>query len=162
MTPKKAADDGKPKIDPEKLKRTKPIEDDESKSEEPKVSAGTIDKVIDLAFNPSRDKMPEVTIIDWMQGRLLPQLTLVGLGWQYIIEIAAFRQDSVEYERVFGRKQPIPPELIKEFMYSTAQWQKSVKGENLKSLADIALAEIETKAEEEDDGYRKADEYFKD
>lgn len=135
-------------IDIEKFKRTRIQHEEEPEKEPEPVTAGTIDKVIDLAFNPTRDKIREVTIIDRMQGRLLPQLDLINLMWQYVIEIAMYRQDSEAYIKMFAKenkKRPVPPDLINEFMYRTAQWQKSVAGKNLERATDIALAETETK-----------------
>lgn len=114
------------------------------------VSAGAIERVVDLAFNPTRDKIREVTSIDRIQGRLLPQLDIMDVVWQHIVEIALFRQDAEEYERVFEKARPIPPNLIDEFTYRTAQWQKSVGGANLKSAIDLALAETESRATDED------------
>jgi len=141
------------KIDKDKLKRKESDKADQGKpEEEPEpVSAGPIDKVIELAFNPSRDKIREVTIIDRMQGRLLPQLDLVALQWEACIEIAVYRRSSLEYERVFERERPVHPDLLGEFMYRTAQWQKSVEGKNLERLTDLALAETEARAGEDEE-----------
>ncbi len=150
------------KVNADKLKRQKPVDDKVGEVEqEAKVSAGAIDKVIDYAFNPTREKIREMTIIDRLQARLLPQLDLISLQWQYTIEIALYRQDSNEYERVFKRVQPIPPNLLEEYMYRVAQWQKSREGKNLDRAIDLALAETEAKAGEEE--FRKgADDYYKD
>ena len=115
----------------------------------PSVSAGTIDRVVDLAFNPSRDKIREMTSIDRIQGRLLPQLDVLSMMWQYIIGVAFFRQDADEYKRVFKEEMPLPPDIVGEFTYRTAQWQKSVQGMNLRSAVDLALAEVETRGEED-------------
>ena len=138
-----------------KLLRTPNIpssHDDDEENEKPtSVSAGAVEKVIDYAFNPSRDKIREVTVIDRIQGRLLPQLDLISLTWQHVIEIAAFRYDRIEYEKQHKRKYPIPPDLISEFTYRTAQWQKSVAGKNLERAIDIALAETETRSGEGDE-----------
>lgn len=122
-----------------------------SNQEPPSVSAGPIDKVIDLAFNPSRDKIREVTSIDRIQGRLLPQLDIIDMMWQYIVEISAFRQDADVYATTYKRKRPLQPNLIEEFTYRTAQWQKSIQGMNLKSAIDLALAETETRSNREED-----------
>ena len=149
------------KIDKDKLKRKKPVDDPQDKGEEPTpVSAGAIDKVIDYAFNPSREKIREMTIIDRLQARLLPQLDLVNLQWQHTIEVATYRQDSIEYAVIYKQKQPKPPNLIDEYMYRVAQWQKSRDGTNLNKAIDIALAETEAKAGEDDFG-DKADNYYK-
>lgn len=139
-------------IDPALLKRTKRKVEEEAELDDARtVSAGAIDKVLDFAFNPSRDKIREVTIIDRVQGRLLPQLDMVALMWQYVIEVALYRQDNGEYERLFRRKRPLLPDLHSEFIYRTAQWQKSVAGKNLERATDMALAEIETRSGEGED-----------
>lgn len=140
------------KVAPEKLQRRAPPKETKgSEAEAEGVSAGPIDKVIELAFNPSREKIREVTIIDRMQGRLLPQLDVEGLEWGYVIEIATFRQDSKYYKEVYGHDLPISPNLMDEFIYRTAQWQKSVAGKNLERATDIALAETEARAGEEEE-----------
>jgi len=138
----------KAKIDPIVLKRTQGKRPDPPPPP-PSVSAGPVDRVIELAFNPSRDKIPEVTIIDRLQGRLLPQLTLIAQQWQYSIEIAYYRQDSSKYESLFHKSVPIPPNPIEEYMYSLAQWQKSIGGKNLERATDIALAETERQGDDE-------------
>jgi len=149
------------KIDPKNLKRNKPVEEKREDVEEVKVSAGAIDKVIDYAFNPTREKIREMTIIDRLQARLLPQLDLISLQWQYTIEIALYRQDSKEYERLHNKKQPTPPDLLEVYMYRVAQWQKSREGKNLDRAIDLALAETEARAGEEDFG-KDADKYYND
>lgn len=149
------------RISPEKLKRTKPAEEKrEEVEQEAKVSAGAIDKVIDYAFNPSREKIREMTIIDRLQARLLPQLDLISLQWQYTIEIALYRQNSNEYEKLYKKKCPIPPDLIEMYTYRVAQWQKSREGKNLDRAIDLALAETEAKAGEDEFG--KPDDFYKD
>ncbi len=150
------------KVNSETLKRQKkePAVDEVKAEEEAKVSAGAIDKVIDYAFNPSREKIREMTIIDRLQARLLPQLDLISLQWEYSIEIALYRQDSIEYEGVYKKKQPTSPNLLEEYMYRVAQWQKSREGKNLERAIDLALAETEANAGDEDFG-DKADDIFK-
>ena len=129
-----------------KTKRERVIEEPEEKEPE-SVTQGSVNKVIDLAFNPTRDKIREVTIIDRVQARLLPQLDLIQLMWEYVIEISICRQNSANYKAIFKQDNPVPPKLIDEFMYRTAQWQKSVAGKNLERATDIALAETETKGD---------------
>ncbi len=138
------------KLDLETLKRTKPLASKKSDPSPPSVSAGAVEKAMDLAFNPTREKIREVTIIDRMQGRMFPQLDMVNSGRQYCLEIAFHRQDPVEYERKFDRPRPIPPDLLDELLFRTAQWQKSVAGRNLERITDIALAETEVRAGDED------------
>ena len=143
------------RIDPKGLKLVRtpqPSSDEDEENDKPlAVNAGAIDRVIDLAFNPSREKIREVTVIDRLQGRLLPQLDLIDTLWGYVVEVAFFRQDFEEYKRVYKKKRPVPPDLIGNFIYRTAQWQKSIAGKNLERAIDIALAETETKTGEEGD-----------
>jgi len=56
---------------------------------------------------------------------------------------------------------PIPPNLLDELIFRTAQWQKSVAGKNLERATDIALAETEVRGAEEEDVF-KVREPFKD
>ena len=146
----------------EPLKRKKTTKDkDKTDEKEVAVSAGAVDKVVDLAFNPSREKIPEMTVIDRIQARLLPQLNLISLQWEHTLEVAVYRQDSNEYERLFNQKRPVASNLLEEYMYRVAQWQKSVAGTNLKEAINIALAETEAKAGEEEFG-KDADKYYQD
>jgi hypothetical protein len=134
----------KPNIDPKKLRRTNRDEEPDETPEEPRVS-NPVDRVIDLAFNPTREKIREVTIVDRVQGRLFPQLDMINYMRKYCLEIAHYRQDADQYKKTFKKVRPIPPEPLDEFLYRTAQWQKSVAGKNLDRATDIALAETETK-----------------
>ena len=126
----------------------------------PSVSAGAVDKVIDLAFNPTRDKIREVTVIDRMQGRLFPQLDMVCMMRDFCLEIAQYRENQDIYKDIYKQEKPIPPKPLEELIFRSAQWQKSVAGKNLERAIDIALAETEAKAG--DDDFTKPDEYYKD
>lgn len=139
-------------IDREKIRRNRPENEKEKKKPEPlATTAGTIDKVVDYAFNPSREKIREMTSVSPAQAKLLPQMDIVDMMWDFVIEVSLYRQSSELYQKVFeeeGKARPIPPRIIDDFVYRTAQWQKSVHGMNLKSAIDLALAETETKAGE--------------
>lgn len=155
--PINAKDNGKKPLD---IKRTRAVVETNKSDGPTSVSAGPVDKVIELAFNPTREKIREVTIIDRNQGRLLPQLDLVDMMWQNCIEIAAFREDSKQYAVTYQKPAPVPPNLIDEFTYRTAQWQKSIAGKNLERATDIALAEMEAKAGDEEDLTGNPDAYL--
>jgi len=139
------------KIDNEKLKRTRVKEEEQEPESKPTpVSAGAVEKGMDLAFNPTREKMPEVTIINPMQGRLFPILNLVDLGLQGCLEKAQYREDKEKYAVIHKKLKPVSPNYIDELLYRTAQWQKSIEGRNLTKICDIALAEVETEAGEKE------------
>ena len=138
------------------VKRNNPPEKRDPPPEPPSVSAGPVDKIVELVFNPTHDKIKEMTIIDRMQGRLLPQLDVLSAEWGACIELAEFREDSEQYAVDHGRPCPVPFNSIELFTYSTAQWQKSIAGKNLERATDIALAETETKVDM-DDGFSNVD-----
>ncbi len=130
--------------------KEKPEQGEEPVEEKaPPVSAGAVDKVIDLAFNPTRDKIREVTMVDRMQGRLFPQLDMINMGRAYILEIAHYRKDKIAYKVLYKKDFPESPNLLEEFIFRSAQWQKSIGGKNLERAIDIALAETEAKAGED-------------
>ena len=139
------------------LKRKPGVPAEETESQEPVPVSSPIDKVIDLAFNPSRDKIREVTIIDRIQGRLFPLLDMINTGREFILEIALYRQDAGAYKAKYSREKPISPNLLEEYIHRTAQWQKSVAGKNLERATDIALAETEVRGADEDDPFKGRD-----
>src|SRR3989304_8806107 len=122
LPPAKEEMRGQSSVDPTLLRRVRPAKVEDSKPEPPPLTSGAIDKIVDLALNPSRETIRGFTNIDRIQGKLLPQLDIIDLVWQYIIEIAAYRQDAVEYTRVYKYKRPVPPNLIDTFTYRPAPW----------------------------------------
>lgn len=142
----------KPKVDAEELKRAKPPDDGSKPEFKPEDVSEPLGKVIDYAFNPTREKIREMTVIDRMQGRLLPNLDVVSMGWQYALEIALYRQNPEKYKELHKKDYPGQPNFIDEFEYRTAQWQKSIAGRNLDKATEIALAEIEIRSMEEEEG----------
>ena len=119
-------EEGVKRIDPSRLKRSR----DEPVDEEPKpaplrVSSAAIDKALDLAFAPSREMLPSVTVIDKFQGRLFPLIDLINLVWDDVLQVASYRQDKDEYKRVFKRARPVSENWLGELLHRTALWQKS-------------------------------------
>lgn len=152
------ADDQAARLDALKaamVKRRKPRTEDEQEEqipEQPPVSFPIAGRIVELTFNATREKMREVTVIDRLQGRLFPQLDMINTMRKYCLEIAFFRQDSKLYRKLFKRPQPVSPDALDEYLYRTAQWQKSVGGKNMDRAIDIALAETEAEAGRDDYG----------
>jgi len=118
------------------------------------VSAGPVDRVIELAFNPSREKLREVTIIDRMQGRTFPLIDTMNSLFLDCVKIAAYREAPGRYEEAFEEEHPpVVFDIMGEYLIRSAQWQKSIAGKNLERATDIALAETEKGAEEEENQY---------
>lgn len=138
-------------LEPEQVRRSKPKEEEKKKPDPPQTTQGTIDRIVDYSFNPSREKIREMTDVSPVQAKLLPQLDIIDTMWDYVVEVSLYRQNPILYKKLFkelDRERPIQPRIIDDFIYRTAQWQKSVRGTNLKSAIDLALAEMETKAGE--------------
>ncbi len=156
-------------LNPEDVRRVRPRveeedteDDDQLQDPTPQmVAQGPVDKVIDLAFNPTRDKIREVTVIDRMQGRLFPQLDMINRLRHYCIEVAQYRLDAKAYRKMYKRTRPVQPDALDEYLFRIAQWQKSVAGKNLERATDIALAETEARAGEIDSGTASADNIWK-
>ena len=145
------------------LRRSRPrkeVDDDDLEPTPLSVSAGPIDRVIELAFNPSRDKIREVTIIDRLQGRLFPILDVMDSLYRNCIEVACYRQSKMEYRKLFKKAMPEPMDVMDELLFRTAQWQKSVAGKNLERATDIALAETETRGPEDEDYNRSSKGFY--
>lgn len=137
-------------LTPETLRRVRPPRPEPEEPATPaSVSAGPIDKVIELAFNPSREKIREVTIIDRLQGRLFPLMDVMNTLYHHCVEVATYRQSEEAYKAMYKKDKPMQLDIMDDLMYRTAQWQKSVGGTNLGKATDIALAETETRAGEE-------------
>jgi hypothetical protein len=130
------------------LRRNRPEREEEPEPEPTAVSAGPVDKVIELAFNPTREKIREVTIIDRLQGRLFPIMDAMNALYRNCIEISMYRQSPEGYRTVYKKEKPAPVDIMDEMMFRVAQWQKSVQGKNLEKATDIALAETETRGGE--------------
>lgn len=125
--------------------------------QEAKVSAGAVDRVIDLAFNPSREKIREMTMVDRIQARNFPLLDMINKGREYCIEAAFYMADPKQYKKLYDKDKPKIPNLLDEFMFRTAQWQKSIAGKNLEKATDIALAEIESQGDRDEDELGRKD-----
>ena len=143
------SEETKPKIDPARLRRKKEeVAEPGDKPEEVRVSSAAVDKALDLAFAPSREMLPSVTVIDKFQGRLFPLIDVINVIWEDVISIAVYRQDRDEYKRVFKKARPTTSNWLDELLHRTALWQKSIGGINLTKITDIALAEMESRSEE--------------
>jgi hypothetical protein len=149
-----------------KFKRAKAEDDDILKTPDAPVSQGAVDKALDLAFNPTREKLREVTIIDKTQARLFPILDVINMLWSGAIEVALYRENKELYAKMFKKFGRIKPSEITipgdELLFRTAQWQKSTGGANLTKITDIALAETETRSNDDADLSGASDAWGKD
>ena len=122
--------------------------------EERSLAAGDIKSLLAAVYNPTRESIRGFTIVDRIQGRLLPQLDVLALMWAYVEDIAAYRFDWRKYGEEHP-DDPVPrvPNLIEEFTYKTALWQRSVGGKAMERGIDLSLAEIESGSNDDQDYY---------
>lgn len=152
----------KEKIKDIDMNRERKSQAKEDVSKSVSVSAGAIEKVVDYVANPTRDKIREVTIISRTQGLVFPLLDMLQMGKRYLLQVAEYRIDPEAYGKEHPDA-PIPenPDMLDEYEYRVAQWQKSVSGSNFKELIQLALTELEVKAAE-DDGFGNTADAWKD
>lgn len=116
--------------------------------EEPQISQGSVTgQIASLALNPAKNKLKEFTYITRYQASLFPLLDTIIMGRKYVLEVAEFLMNPDAYKKLAKREKrpliPAMPDLASELLYSTAQWQKSIKGSNLEHASDFIIAEIE-------------------
>ena len=131
-------------------------DDKEEEKFNSKITSGNVaGQIASLALNPSREKIKEFTYINRFQATLFPLLDTIIAGRKYLLEIALYLQNPIEYKKTMKQQklpqEPVLPNLAEELLYSTAQWQKSIAGKNLERGLDLATAEIESKAGEDDE-----------
>jgi hypothetical protein len=136
-------------LNPDRLKRAAQPEPEVEEEPLP-VSAGPIARVIELSFNPTREKMREMTVVDRFQGRLFPQVDMINSIWHYLLEISFYRMDKTLYAKTFKRPMPMAPDDLDNLLFRTAQWQKSIQGLNLGKAVEVAM--IEQERQPVDDG----------
>ena len=91
-----------PKPEALNLRRTpKPEKDIPPPPRDKKVSEGPIEKVTEFLFNPTRDKIREVTYIDAFQAREFPKMDMLNTLRRYVLEIATYRENSSNYFKLF-------------------------------------------------------------
>lgn len=153
-----------PPLDPTALRRAeKPAKAVPAPQQVPiPVSAGDVGKIADYVFNTSRAKMPEMTVIDRVQGRLFPQLNIISEVSKLCSAVCAYRQAEHFHKRgnsgePFRGEVPPYPDLIDEYLFRAAQWQKSVDGRNLGKGVEVLLADMETRNNAEDEGMGSGD-----
>lgn len=137
-------------IDKKNLKRKKTKTDEDGENEEQKTTAGAIERLVDYAFNPSDEKLREMTVINRMEGMLLPIVDILGTERQNILDIVSYRYDPTAFEKIARKKYPESPDLVALFVKRKAQWNKSIEGRNLKEAINVTLADIEVRSGEED------------
>ena len=116
----------------------------------PPVSLGPVGAIVDALINTGPEKMLELTDLDRNQVSLIPQVVVVDDMWDYLEQVTLFRSDSNYYAKTYQRKFPETPDTTGKFVLLLAKCRRSLGGKTQKALEDLALADLETRAN--DDG----------
>jgi hypothetical protein len=116
--------------------------------EPPGVAQSPVGKIADYLLNPTREKIREVTVVDIIQGHLFPILDTLNAEWNYVFQVAMYRQNKDVYAEMFPHEPvPISPDTIDNFTYRTAQWQKSIRGRGMDNGVDLAKSQQESEGD---------------
>ena len=118
------------------------------KKEPSPVSLGPVGAIVDALINTAPDKILELTDFDRNQVTLIPQLRIIDEMWENCIEVAEFREDATHYKQKYDKDYPIPGNMMRRFVFLLAQCRRSLGGKTQKALEDLALADLETRAED--------------
>ena len=116
----------------------------------PPVSLGPVGAIVDALINTGPEKMLELTDLDRNQVSLIPQVIVVDDMWDYLEQITLFRSDKEYYGKLYQKKFPETPDTAGKFVQLLAKCRRSLGGKTQKALEDLALADLETRAN--DDG----------
>ena len=138
-----------------KEKEKKNRQQSEPKNEEPispPVSLGPVGAIVDALINTAPEKMLELTDLDRNQVSLIPQVVVIDDIWDYLEQIALYRSDKNYYAAVYNKKYPETPDTARKYVTVLARCRRSLGGKTQKALEDLALADLETRANDNDYG----------
>ena len=115
----------------------------------PPVSLGPAGAIVDALINTAPEKLLELTDFDRNQVSLVPQVVVIDDMWDYIEQILYYRMDKEHYNKAYKRKFPETPDTSGKFVHVLAQCRRSLGGKMKKALEDMALAELETRANDD-------------
>lgn len=115
----------------------------------PPVSLGPAGAIVDALINTSPEKLLELTDFDRNQVTLVPLVVVIDDMWDYVEHVLAWRTDSVHYSKLHLRKYPKAPDTSGKFVHVLAQCRRSLGGKMKKALEDMALAELETRSNDD-------------
>ena len=113
------------------------------------VSLGPAGAIVDALINTAPEKLLELTDFDRNQVSLVPQVVVIDDMWDYVEQVLSYRMDSEHYNKVHKRKYPEAPDTSGKFVHVLAQCRRSLGGKMKKALEDMALAELETRANDD-------------
>jgi hypothetical protein len=115
----------------------------------PPVSLGPAGAIVDALINTSPEKLLELTDFDRNQVTLVPQVVVIDDMWDYIEQVLIYRMDKDHYYKAYRRKYPETPDTSGKFVHVLAQCRRSLGGKMKKALEDMALAELETRSNDD-------------
>jgi hypothetical protein len=125
----------------------------------PPVSLGPAGAIVDALINTSPEKLLELTDFDRNQVSLVPQVVVTDDMWDYVEQVLSYRSDKDAYFKSTGNRQRLPkiPDTSGRFVHVLAQTRRSLGGKMKKAREDMALAELETRANDDMGGLSDPD-----
>jgi len=145
-------DDGLDKLKSalEQRRKSRQQDDVEDKPAPPlPVSLGPVGTIVDALINTAPEKLLELTDFDRNQVTLIPQVVVIDDMWDYLEQVLSYRDDSSQFFKTYKRKLPETPDMSGKFVHVLAQCRRSLGGKMKKALEDMALAELETRANDD-------------
>ena len=146
------ANPDKLKLAQEQLRRSKQRNADLPPPEPNKIANEVLVKITDVLISPVGDTALQVTDLDRNQVALIPQVLVVADLWDYVMQVASFRYDRTNYEQVYHKKYPETPDTTRRFVRLLAICRMSLRAQTQKTLADLALAQVENQNRDDTDG----------
>lgn len=115
----------------------------------PPVSLGPAGAIVDALINTAPEKLLELTDFDRNQVSLVPQVVVIDDMWDYVEQVLEYRTDKDQYFKANKRRYPEIPDTSGKFVHVLAQTRRSLGGKMKKALEDMALAELETRANDD-------------
>jgi hypothetical protein len=116
------------------------------------ISEGPVDKITEVLVNPTPEMLLSITDLDRNQVSLIPQIIALEDLWDYLEQVTVFRSDRDQYEKLYHNKYPETPDTSGKYITVLARCRRSLGAKTQKAFEDLALADLETRNNEDGTG----------
>jgi hypothetical protein len=116
------------------------------------ITEGPVDKITEVLVNPTPEMLLSITDFDRNQVSLIPQIVAIEDLWDYLEKVAIFRSDRDQYEKLYRNKYPETPDTAGQYITVLARCRRSLGAKTQKAFEDLALADLETRNNEDSTG----------
>jgi hypothetical protein len=116
------------------------------------ISEGPVDKITEVLVNPTPEMLLSITDLDRNQVSLIPQIIALEDLWDYLEQVTVLRSDRDQYEKLYHNKYPETPDTSGKYITVLARCRRSLGAKTQKAFEDLALADLETRNNEDGTG----------